>query len=192
MYYDRSAGHHKPPSIQINYCVGEKHSISLDETEVPVSDFIISALSEYGKIQIDWTHALSPTTRARAYVISSIEEYSDRISRSFLPWYKNGKGPYDLDAENYTVEDKTLTLTKEEVESFTQRVGPGLLVTTAYETGLNARLIVDGCKRSCAIQNKINNGHKFPPITVIECYGPDVANSFPTDFSHVIRRFIRK
>ncbi|MGB8159562.1 MAG: hypothetical protein WCE93_05390 [Nitrososphaeraceae archaeon] len=127
----------------------------MDETEVPVSDFIISALSEYGKIQIDWTHALSPTTRARAYVISSIEEYSDRISRSFLPWYKNGKGPYDLDAENYTVEDKTLTLTKEEVESFTQRVGPGLLVTTAYETGLNARLIVDGCKRSCAIQKKV-------------------------------------
>ena len=112
----------------------------MDETEIPVSDFIISALSEYGKIQVKWTHALSPTTRARAYVISSIEEYSDRISRSFLPWYKNGKGPYDLDAENYTVEDKTLTLTKDEVESFTQRVGPGLLVTTAYEAGLNARL----------------------------------------------------
>jgi hypothetical protein len=164
----------------------------LDETEIPVSDFIVSALSEYGKIQVEWTYALPPTTRARAYVISSPENYNDRISRSFLPWYKNGKRPYDLDAENYTVEDKTLTLTKEEVESFTQRVGPGLLVTTAYVTGLDARLIVDGCKRSCAIQNKINDGQKFPPVTVIECYGPDVANSFPTDFSHIIRRFIRK
>ncbi len=156
------------------------------------SDFIISALSEYSKIQVEWTHILPPTTRARAYVISSIEIYKDRISRSFLPWYKNGKGPYDLDAENYTVEGKTLTLTKEEIDSFTQRVGPGLLVTTAYVTGFNARLIVDGCKRSCAIQNKINNGNEFPPVTVIECYGPDVANSFPIDFSHVIQRLIRK
>jgi hypothetical protein len=181
-----------PPSNQINYCVGEKQNNSLDETEIPVSDFIISALSEHGKIQIEWTHALPLTTRVRAYVMSSIEKYSDRISRSFLPWYKNGKGPYDLDAENYTVEDKTQTLTKEEVESFTQRVGSAVLVTTAYRTGLNMRLIVDGSKRSCAIQNKINNGHKFPPVTVIECYGPDVANSFPTDFSHIIRRFIRK
>ena len=160
----------------------------MEETEIPVSDFIVSALSEYAKIQVEWTHTLPPTTRARAYVIRSIENYNDRISKSFLPWYKNGKGPYDLDAENYTVEDKTLTLTKGEVESFTERVGPGLLVTTAYMTGLNKRLIVDGCKRSCAIQNKINNGHEFPPITVIECYGPDVANSFPTDFSHIIRR----
>ena len=64
MYYDRSTGHHKPSSIKINYCVGEKHSISLDETEIPVSDFIVSALSKYGKIQVEWTHALPPTTRA--------------------------------------------------------------------------------------------------------------------------------
>lgn len=70
-----------------------------------------------------------------------------------------GKGPNDLDGENFTVEEKTHTLTKEEVESFTQRVSPGILVTMAYMTGLNVRLIVDGCKRSCAIQNKINNGH---------------------------------
>lgn len=160
----------------------------MEETEIPISDFIVSALSDYAKIQIEWTYTLPPTTRARAYVIRSIENYNDRISKSFLTRYKNGKGPYDLDAENYTVEDKTLTLTKGEVESFTQRVGPGLLVTTVYMTGLNKRLIVDACKRSCAIQNKINNGHEFPPITVIECYGPDVANSFPTDFSHIIRR----
>jgi hypothetical protein len=164
----------------------------LDEAEISVSDFIISASSEHGKIQIEWTHALPLTTRVRTYVIRSIEKYNDRISRSFLPWYKNGKGPYDLDAENFTVEDKTHTLTKEEVESFTQRVSPGILVTTAYMTGLNVRLIVDGCKRSCAIQNKINNCHEFPPVTVIECYGPDVANSFPTDFSHIIRRLMRK
>ena len=172
--------------------MGKKHSSSLDETEIPVSDYIVSALSEYSKIRVEWTHALPPTTRARAYVISSIENYIDRISRSFLPWYKNGKGTYDLDAENYTVENKTLMLTEEELDSFTQRVGPGLLVTTAYLTGLDVRLIVDGCKRCCAIQNKINDGHEFPPVTVIECYGPDVANSFPTDFGHIIRRFIQE
>lgn len=164
----------------------------MNETEIPVSDFIISALSENSKIQVEWTHALPPTTRARAYVISSIETYKDRISRSFLPWYKNRKGPYDSDAENYTVEEKTLTLSREEIESFTQLISPGLLVTTAYQTRVNARLIVDGCKRSCAIQNKINNGYEFPPVTVIECYGPEVANSFPTDFSSIIRRSTRK
>ena len=164
----------------------------MDETEIPVSDFIVSALSEYGKIQVEWTHALPPTSRARAYVISSIENYNDRISRSFLPWYKNGKGPYDLDAENYTVEDKTLALTEGEIESFARLVAPGLLVTTAYVTGLNARLIVDGCKRSCAIQNRINDGHELPPITIIECYGRDVASAFPADFNHIIRKFIRK
>jgi hypothetical protein len=178
--------------IKINYCAGEKQDNSLHEIEISVSDFIISAVSEQGKICIEWTHVLPITTRARAYVIDSIEKYNNRISRSFLPWYKNRKSPHDLDAENYTVEEKAKTLTREEVESFTQRVGPGVLVTAACVTGLDVRLIVDGCKRSCAIQNQINNGDKFLPVTVIECYGPDVANSFPTDFSHIIRRFIRK
>lgn len=80
-----------PPSNQINYCLGEEQNNSLDETEISVSDFIISASSEHGKIQIEWTHALPQTTRVCTYVISSIEKYNDRISRSFLPWYKNGE-----------------------------------------------------------------------------------------------------
>lgn len=109
-----------------------------------------------------------------------------------FPWYKNGKGPYDLDAENHIVEDKTTILTKYELEDFTQRLGSGVLVTTAYDTGLNVRLIADGCKRSCAIQYKINNGLTFPSVTVIECFGPDVASSFPIDFGHIVRKFRRK
>jgi hypothetical protein len=161
----------------------------LDEIEIPVSDFVLSALSEYSMVDIFWTHSLPLTTRARAYVVSSIEDFKDRISKSFLPWYKNGKGANDPDAENYTVEDRTLTLTNPELEDFTERLSSGVLVTTAYHIGLDVRLILDCCKRSCAIQNKINNSLGFPQITVIECYGPEVANSFPIDFGHLVRKF---
>lgn len=160
----------------------------MEEIDIPLSDFIISAITEESRIDIVWTRSLPPTTRARAYTINSIENFSDRISTSFLPWYKDGKGPYDIDAENYTVEEKTPTLTVEELAGYTQRLDSGVLLTTVYHIGLNARLIVDGCKRSCAIQKKINDGLDLPPLHVIECYGPEVASSFQTDFSHIVRK----
>lgn len=172
--------------------VGVNSNYIVDEIEIPVSDFIISALSDDSRIDIMWTRSVSPSTRVRAYTISIVDNFKDRISRSFLPWYKDGKGPNDMDAENYTVQEKTPTLTDKELEDFDSRLSSGVLVTIAYQTGINARLIVDGCKRSCALQNRINHGLKFPSLQVIECYGPEVANSFPIDFSHIIRKLDRK
>lgn len=176
---------------QINYCEGSNLRNFLEEIEIPVSDFIISALTKESRVDIMWTRSLPPTTRARAYAINSVEDFNSRISNSYLPWYKNGKGPYDSDAENYTVRKKTTTLTGKELNDYEHRLSSGVLITIACHTGLDARLIVDGCKRACAIQNKINGGFKFPSLQVIECYGPDVASSFATDFNHIIRNLSR-
>lgn len=163
----------------------------MEEREIPLSDFIISGISSESRIDIVWTRSLPPTTRARAYAIKSIEDFNSRISKSFLPWYKNGKGPYDFDAENFTVDEKTPLLTSGELEDYNQRLSSGSLVTIAHDTNIDARLIVDGCKRSCAIQNKINHNTEFPSLQVIECYGPDVSNSFSTDFNHIIRNLAK-
>ena len=163
----------------------------MNEIEIPVSEFILSAVSEHSRIDIAWTHSLPLSTKARAYAINSIENFIGRISKAYLPWYKNGKRAQDSNAENYTVEDMTWTLSRDDLKNYTQRLSSGILVTTAYLSGLNARLIVDGCKRCCATQNKINNGLEFPPLQVIECYGPDVASSFPLDFNPVIRKLQR-
>lgn len=108
--------------MRIDFCMGIRHDYFVEEREIPVSDFIISGISSESRIDIVWTRSLLPTTRAWAYAIKSIDDFNSRVSKSFLPWYKNGKGPYDLDAENYTVHAKTPLLTSKELEDYNQRL----------------------------------------------------------------------
>jgi hypothetical protein len=71
-------------------------------------------------------------------------------------------------------------LSKEELKS-----EKDIVIITAYDSDLNKRLVVDGMKRSIAIQRLVNQNIPIPELELIECYGPNIKLTFKDDFLHL-------
>jgi hypothetical protein len=159
----------------------------LNWEESSVNDFLQSASKYNSRIDVEWTGQIAPNTKVRICIISSLTDWRTEISNSFVPRYKDGKDPHDATAQIYTLREWAKTLTVKEVIDYAERFQTGVNVTTAFYSVWNARLIVDGLKRSGAIEVMVNNYNSIPHATVIECYGTDVAKTFPTEFAHIVK-----
>ena len=158
-------------------------------TNISLQDFLHSASRPDSRIDVIWTKNFDISTRARRCIIKSKTTWRARISRSFLPWYVDDKSYLDVDAENLTVLEAALKF-RERWMGLTGTTIP--IITSVYDTRLRKRLIVDGCKRSCAIQNEFYNNKKILLTNVIECYGPNVSHTFSSDFNPILRKFGKK
>lgn len=132
-------------------------------------------------ITVNYTNNLSlfELTRFRKYIIKSNNEWKNILEQSFLPDYKDQKSWNDPLAKNYQLIEKSW-LSKEELNS-----DKDIVIITAYDSDLNKRLVVDGMKRSIAIQRLVNQNISIPDLELIECYGPNIKLIFKDDFLHL-------
>ena len=122
---------------------------------------------------------LSELRGFRKYIIKSNSDWKTILEPSFLPDYKDQKSWNDPLAKNYLVIEKSW-LSKEELRS-----DKDIIIITAYDSDLNKRLVVDGMKRSIAIQRLVNQNIPIPELELIECYGPNIKLVFKDDFLHL-------
>jgi hypothetical protein len=122
---------------------------------------------------------LSELVGLRKSIIKSNSDWKTILEPSFLPDYKDQKSWKDPLAKNYLVIEKSW-LSKEELRSYKD-----IIIITAYDSDLNKRLVVDGMKRSIAIQRLVNQNIPIPELELIECYGPNIKLVFKDDFLHL-------
>lgn len=106
---------------------------------------------------------------------------------SYLPKYKNGKSWEDSTAYNFTLKEYTLQSDLEVKNKAKETLNKSrqLQITSAYQSAIKKRLIVDGVHRAVALQLKVYKHENIPEIRLLECYGTDVSKSFPYDFGHL-------
>lgn len=123
-------------------------------------------------------------TRARACRISSSPEWSTFIDSC-----------YSLGCANVNENWRSRGATKISFRDWMHRVEPDTgffrfdetefidsILCTVYDTQRQARLMVDGIHRANAITRACDEGlTRFPPVTIIECYGAEVDIIFPCD-----------
>lgn len=132
-------------------------------------------------IRVNYTFTLSllGEVRFRKYIIKSNTDWKNILERSFLPDYKYQISWNDPLAKNYLLIEKSW-LSKEKLKS-----EKDIVIITAYDSDLNKRLVVEGMKRSIAIQRLVNQNIPIPELELIECYGPNIKLIFKDDFMHL-------
>jgi hypothetical protein len=121
-------------------------------------------------------------TQFRETVIRRNAEWKKFSHSCLLPWYKQGFDWTRPCAENYSVREKA----KEEPSKL--REGETMLIMTAYDSIINKRLVVDGCKRAVALETATNRNRTIPRVRVLECFGAQVHCIFWCDFLNLIRK----
>src|SRR5690349_4538394 len=130
--------------------------------DISNNDFLRSASSNENRIDVIWIGQLIGDIKSRKCVLHSVTDWrAISMNDSFVPRYKDGKSPCDLDAEILTLEKYYSNATIDERQKGKQAVNNSssvLQITTSYDTASNSRLIVDGLKRSLCILHRINIG----------------------------------
>lgn len=151
------------------------------------SEFLSSATGNENQVTLIWIPSLPANINSRRCKIISSEDWAALMDNSFIPRYRHGRQPNDLTAEIFSLKDYCLqTNYPEQVNaSGLLKIAPSIQITTAYDSNLNRRLIVDGLKRAIGIQQMIRDKQTIPESTVLECYGTSVNEIFPIEFMHI-------
>ena len=155
--------------------------------DISNEEFLKSALGNENRITVTWVPSLSVNTKSRICKISSSEKWTILMNNSFIPRYKRGRLPEDLNAEIFRLNEycQQTNYPEKAIARHLLKVAPSIQITTAYGSDQDRRLIVDGLKRAIGIQQTVHGNQMIPEVTVLECCDLDVSRIFPVEFKHI-------
>lgn len=155
--------------------------------DISKDEFLRSALGIENQITVTWIPSLSVNMKSRICKINSSKKWTTLMNNSFIPRYKRGRLPEDLNAEIFRLDEycQQTNYPEEVIARHLLKIAPSVQITTAYDNDKDRRLKVDGLKRAIGIQQMVHCNQMIPELTVMECYGMDVSRIFPVEFVHI-------
>lgn len=131
-------------------------------------------------VRVVWAGQLPAGVGVREALVGA-NQWAEFATDCFLPWYKDGLDWRSPGCVNYSL----LGYAKAHTERLTTR--DQILLVSAYHPPTGTRLILDGCHRAVAVQNRSSRGLPIPEVRVLECFGVRVSEIFKTDFDPLLR-----
>ena len=124
-------------------------------------------------------------TKTREATIDTNDKWKEFAKDAYLVWYRPGGEWSDPANKNWTLSEQAAHSPRQLLQTL------DLLLLSGHHTLLGKRVIIDGSKRSVAIETLVQNGKPIPPVRVLEIYGTQIHPILHADFCNLVADALR-